>query len=63
MMTIQTTDRFLVHLSKQFACYVCKLIDFLFTKLNHVILTQVGFGFITLWSLSRFVSNHKKVLL
>ena len=36
---------------------------FLFIKIDHVILTQVGFCVISPWSLSRFLSNHKNALL
>ena len=38
-------------------------LPFLFIKIDRVILTQVGFRVISPWSLSRFLSNHRKALL
>jgi len=35
-----------------------KLIDSLFAKLDHAILTQVGFGFISLWPLIQFFERY-----
>jgi len=63
MMTIPAIGQFSVNLSKWFAWYAWKLIDFLFMKIDHIILTMVGFGFISQWLLAQLISNHKKVLL
>ena len=37
--------------------------SFLFIKIDCVIVTQIEFCVISLWSLSQFFSNHKKALL
>ena len=41
----------------------CKLIVYLFIKIDRVIVTQIGFCGISRWPLTGFLSNHKKALL
>jgi len=60
--TAARTYIFLIFISA--VCLVCmKASRFSFTKIDHTILTQVAFTFISLWSFSQFISNYEKALL
>ena len=40
-----------------------KTYSFLFTKIDRIAVTQVGFCVLSRWTLTGILSNHKKVLL
>ena len=64
MKIIPAIHRFSAHCSKRFA-YVAgvKTNTLLFIKIDHIIVTQVGFCVISPWFLSRLLSNHQTALL